>query len=477
MSYVPTIVVGYEPKTEVDLYLPQVQMRKWNLSSPTATVQFGSKTVRARISGIDRSNQTLIRPALAQSLRLPTGGPMLVRYNADQQTLVLGPYVGILVSSYNAQFPQSPFGPLSPFFNEVADICRKRGGIICAFRLQDVNWDAGIVRGLVRRGGVWRQRVLPLPQCIYNRLVSRQRERSEQMANWLQRCKEANIPFFNEHFLNKWHVHSALQNQESASEHLPTMVRYQSLEDLRTMLSEHRTVYAKPANGSMGRGIIRLRRTQEGYQLARPGGFGKTFSSITGLHQYLHKRTKGKPYLLQQGLPLIGLHGRPTDFRILVQKNRAGEWAVTSMVARLGLNRIVSNISRGGQMMTPLQALRACGPWASSVRPSPATLKAVALKLSVLLEEALPGHYAEFGVDLGVDVRGQVWLLEVNSKPSKTANTIPLPEGVEEPPRRARPSVVRMLEYASYISGFPRSDKTKTRTAAGKPKSKKNRRR
>ncbi|MGN7470793.1 YheC/YheD family endospore coat-associated protein [Brevibacillus sp. SAFN-007a] len=477
MSYVPTIVVGYEPKTEVDLYLPQAQMRKWNLASPTATVQFGSKTVRARISGIDRSGQTLIRPALAGSLRLPTGVPLLLRYNADQQTLVFGPYVGILVSSYHAQMTQSPFGPLSSFFNEIADLCRKRGGIICAFRLQDVNWDAGIVRGLVRRGGVWRQKVLPLPQCIYNRLVSRQRERSEQMTEWLQRCKEANIPFFNERFLNKWHVHSALQNQESAAAHLPATVRYQSQEDLRMMLSTYRTVYAKPANGSMGRGIIRLRRTQEGYQLARPGGFGKTFSSITGLQQYLRKQTKGKPYLLQQGLPLIGMHGRPTDFRVLVQKNRAGEWAVTSMVARLGLNRIVSNISRGGQMMTPLQALRVCGPWAGSARPSPATLKEVALKLSILLEEALPGHYAEFGVDLGVDVRGQVWLLEVNSKPSKTANTIPLPEGVEEPPRRARPSVVRMLEYSSYLSGFPRTAKPKPKRAAGRAKSKKNRRR
>ncbi|WP_289137468.1 YheC/YheD family protein [uncultured Brevibacillus sp.] len=464
MSYVPTIVVAYEPKSEVDLYLPQAQMRKLNLQASTLDIQFGSKTICARVGSMERSGNTLIRPSLAQSLHLPTGVPLLLRYSSDQQKLVFGPYVGILVSTYNNQYPQSPFGPLSPFFNEVADINRKRGGIICAFRLQDVNWDAGIVRGLVRKGGIWRQRVLPLPQCIYNRLVSRQRERSEQMSAWVQRCKDANIPFFNERFLNKWHVHAALENQEAAAPHLPSMVRYLGQEDLRQMLSQYRTVYAKPANGSMGRGIIRLRRTTEGYSLARPGGMNQSFSSIQGLHNSLSKRTKGKPYLLQQGLPLIGINGRPTDFRVLVQKNRSGEWSVTSMVARLGQNHIVSNISRGGSMLTPIQALRVCGPWASGVKPSPQTLREVALKLSMLLEEGLPGHYAEFGVDLGVDVHGQVWLLEVNSKPSKTANTIPLPEGVEEPPRRARPSVVRMLEYASYISGYPRASKAKPGT-------------
>lgn len=456
MSYVPTVVQAYEPKSEVDLYLPQARMRKWNLPASTITVQFGSKTVRARVSSMERSNQTLARPSLVQSLHLPTGVPLLVDYQATEQSLVFGPYVGILVSAYNSQYPLSPFGPLTPFFNEVADISRNRGGIVCAFRLQDVNWDAGIVRGLVRRGGAWRQRVLPLPQCIYNRLVSRQRERSEAMTAWVQRCKDANIPFFNERFLNKWHVHSALEKQEAATPHLPAMLRYQSQDDLQTMLAQYRSVYAKPANGSMGRGIMRVRRMQNGYQVASPGGLNKHFASLPGLHRYLNKRIKGKPYLLQQGLPLIGIQNRPTDFRVLVQKDRKGEWSVTSLVARLGQNRIVSNVSRGGSMLTPMQALRLCGPWAGAVRPTPQTLKNVALKLSVLLEEALPGNYAEFGVDLGIDVRGQVWLLEVNSKPSKTTNTIPLPEGVEEPPRRARPSVVRMLDYASYVSGFPR---------------------
>ncbi|CAM5795523.1 MULTISPECIES: YheC/YheD family endospore coat-associated protein [Brevibacillus] len=462
MSYVPVILQSYEPKTDTDLYLPQAHMRKWNLTPSSVTVQFGSKTARAKVSGLQQARNSLIRPSLAQMLHLPKGVPLLVRYQASQQRLVFGPYLGILVSAYNPQYSLSPFGGLTPFFNEVADSCRKRGGIVCIFRMQDVNWNTGIVRGMVRQNGQWRQVILPLPQCIYNRVVSRRRERSEAMSDWMQRCKEANIPFFNEQFLNKWHVHTALENEPGASEHLPRTILYQSKQDLESMLQSHKTVYAKPVNGSMGRGIVRIRRTGGGYQLSRSGGGSRQFGSISDLHRHLYQQTKGKKYLLQQGLSLIGIQQRPTDFRVLVQKDRQGAWGITSMVARLGQNRVVSNVSRGGSMAAPAYALRICGPWMTSARPTVQTLRSVALKLSQLLEQSLSGHYAELGIDLGVDVRGHVWLLEVNSKPSKTTNSLPMQGGEDGTSRRVRPSVLRMLDYSSYLSGFPRSGKSKS---------------
>ncbi|QQE73552.1 YheC/YheD family protein [Brevibacillus composti] len=459
MSYAPITLQSYEPKTDIDLYLPQAHMRKWNLTPTTLTVQFGGKTARAHIQGIKQGRYALIRPSMAKALHLPKGVPLLVRYQASQQRLVFGPYLGILVSTYLAQYPLSPFGGFTAFFNEVTDSCRKRGGIVCVFRMEDVDWDAGIVKGLVRRNGAWQPTVLPLPQCIYNRMVSRQRERSEAMAAWKERCKEANIPFFNEQFLNKWHVHSALENEPEAAKHLPRTIRYLGKADLETMLSSYKTIYAKPANGSMGRGIARIRRASSGYQLSLAGGSSTVYGSLGDLHRQLSRRTKGKTYLLQQGLPLIGINQRPTDFRVLVQKDRQGKWGVTSMVARLGQNRIVSNVSRGGSMTSPASALRMCGPWMTNIRPSVQTLRSVALKLAQLLEQSLSGHYAEFGIDLGVDVHGQVWLLEVNSKPSKTTNSLPGQGGDPETPRRVRPSVLQMLDYASYLSGFPRSPK------------------
>ncbi|MFY0542903.1 YheC/YheD family protein [Brevibacillus sp. H7] len=473
MSYVPTIVQAVEPnEAEIDLYLSQQHMRKLNLTPCTLTVQFGSQTVQARVSGMERTGPAFIRPSLARALFLPTGYPLLVRYQANQQCLVFGPYLGILVSSYNAQFPSSPFGLLTAFYNEVADTYRQRGGIVCAFRLKDVNWETRTLRGLVRRNGAWRLVTLPLPQCIYNRLTSRQTEKSDNVGAWIQRCKDLQIPFFNERFLNKWHVHTALAKEAQAASYLPKTVRYLGLHELQSMLSEFRTLYVKPTNGSMGRGIYRIRRSAEGYLVTNAGAGTRLFGSLGSLHQFLNKRTKSTSYLLQQALPLIGISQRPADFRVLVQKNRQGEWAVTSMVARVGQNRIVSNIARGGSMMSPVQALNVCGPWMSSIRPSAQTLRSVALKLSHLLEQSLAGQYAELGIDLGVDVQGRIWLLEVNSKPSKQVNTVPGAAGTESPLKRIRPSVLRLHDYATHVSGYPYTPKPKHSRIIGKNKRK-----
>ena len=243
------------------------------------------------------------------------------------------------------------------------------------------------------------------------------------------------------------------------------------------MLSNHPSVYAKPTNGSMGKGIFLLQSSSAGYKLTRPtpsGSITKRFGDLISLHKFLQKQTKGKTYLLQQGLSLIGLNGKPADFRVLVQKGNRGEWSVSSLVARLGQNRVVSNIARGGSMVSAAQALRICGPRLSGPT-SVQSIRQVALRLAKILDQSIQGHYAEFGIDLGVDTRGHIWLLEVNSKPSKSTTAVQQPgdEEGEHTPSRPRPSVIRMLDYAAFLSGFPLPrDKEKKANAAKKRKRK-----
>lgn len=76
-----------------------------------------------------------------------------------------------------------------------------------------------------------------------------------------------------------------------------------------------------------------------------------------------------------------------------------------------------------------------------------ANLHAAALDIAKGIEQAIPAHFGELGIDLAMDTTGRVWLLEVNSKPSKNDNT-PLSES------KIRPSVKAMLEYSTYLAGF-----------------------
>ncbi|GJM79743.1 hypothetical protein D3C76_1583060 [compost metagenome] len=74
-------------------------------------------------------------------------------------------------------------------------------------------------------------------------------------------------------------------------------------------------------------------------------------------------------------------------------------------------------------------------------------LKKAALDIAQSVDAQIPAHFGEFGIDLAVETSGRVWLLEVNSKPSKNDNT-PMGEG------KIRPSVKQVIEYTRYLSGF-----------------------
>jgi hypothetical protein len=70
-----------------------------------------------------------------------------------------------------------------------------------------------------------------------------------------------------------------------------------------------------------------------------------------------------------------------------------------------------------------------------------------ALQLAKGIETQIPSHFAELGIDLAADKSGKVWLIEINSKPSKDDNT-PLVED------KIRPSVIKVVQYAQFLTNF-----------------------
>jgi len=154
-------------------------------------------------------------------------------------------------------------------------------------------------------------------------------------------------------------------------------------------------------------------------------------------------------YQIQQGLQLIEIQKRPVDFRALVQKNASGKWTLTSIVARTaGNDHFVSNLARGGTLSTALEAVTKSD-LQSGIGRNEAVhrLQQAAVNIARGIDEQIPAHFGELGIDLALDTGGRVWLLEVNSKPSKSDNT-PLHEN------KIRPSVRMMLQYSRFLSGF-----------------------
>ena len=148
----------------------------------------------------------------------------------------------------------------------------------------------------------------------------------------------------------------------------------------------------------------------------------KKITSSRQLIQFLRPRVSRQPYLIQEGLKLAGFNSSPVDFRILTQKDGNDQWRVTSMVARVAQNNtVVTNVARGGNVhnvKTILPHLTRQPPQHAQQR-----LRQLALAVSNELESRLDGNYAQFGIDVAMDIYGNLWLLEVNAKPSKETKT------------------------------------------------------
>ncbi|GAA0376364.1 YheC/YheD family protein [Bacillus horti] len=405
-------------------------------------------------------NQVLCRPLpyklghvqvdekFAKHLGIPDQCQLQISYSPITAKLKLGPVLAILVSKISKSHP--PYFKLNPFFEEVILYARNRHILPYVTSIDQLLKGTDKIMGWVFSKGSWTEEVVPYPQIIYNRIGSRKVENSHAYRDLKELLEKKKVHLFNQTFLDKWEVYDKLSEDRAFSPYLPQTKLF-GANPLRMMLSQYSTVYVKPIHGSLGNGIYKISKHRDGYitqYSTRNGQIHKQFAHQNQLYSYLSKRVSTKKHIIQEGIPLLQFQERTVDFRALMQKNKLGKWSVTSMVARVGpLNRFVSNIARGGEIVKVNSVLSACGFKEPKIMRQ--QLIHVAKKTCEGIENSYKDQFGELGVDLGLDKQGRIYLLEINSKPSKTEDTIP---SIETKGSKGRPSVHRLLDYTQFLS-------------------------
>ncbi|KRF21327.1 YheC/YheD family protein [Paenibacillus sp. Soil787] len=435
--------------------LSEAIARKWKVpSNQTITMRFGSAKQDVKIVTASTSNSLRINPAIANKIGLHHGAQLNLHYKQNTSTLSIGPLIGVMISRVYAGSTDRPFGAITAFCKEMTDACDLFGAIVCFFPPDEMHANAQTLSAYSYSNGAWSKKTFPIPNVIYNRLTSR---KFENMKNVQQFMNDAKARFatdiFNEKYLDKTEVFEALRKNNSLHGYLPESYLFKNYQMLKTMAARHTVLFLKPITGSLGKGIIRIRKEPgEAYTChytSLAGVRKQSFASLTAVFQSLSGKLKTQRYQLQQGLDLITADGNPVDFRALVQRGAQGEWAITSIVARIaGTQHFVSNLARGGSLTTVAEAL-AKSTFSSALRVSViGRLRKASLDIAKGIETNIPNHFGELGIDLAVDKMGKVWLLEVNSKPSKDDNT---PLNNE---RKIRPSVKQIVQYSRYLAKF-----------------------
>ncbi|WP_410514126.1 YheC/YheD family protein [Paenibacillus sp. BR2-3] len=212
---------------------------------------------------------------------------------------------------------------------------------------------------------------------------------------------------------SKWLKTGALLSDARVAGYIPRTREYSDAVLLK-MLGQYGNVVIKPVVGGGGYGVIKVFRDRRGY--------GFTYMDTTRIyrdfgsmrHALRIVRVKRR-YLIQQGISLARIAGRPIDYRVKVVKNGGG-WEFRSMVGRLARPGLfVTNLCKGGTMLGCREGLRQSLP-----RIKASAKKAEMRRLTLVCIELMERHFpgiGELGFDYAVDHSGKVWILEVNTRP------------------------------------------------------------
>lgn len=435
------------------LVLGEAYVKLWKVPvNQPLIVKLGSFRQRMTVISASRLDGLRMSHSLARKMGLINGLSLRAAYKTSNQTLSLGPLIGVLISRDHPSMTDKPFGSITSFCKELVAACQLQGAWVCFFTPDHIQ-DLHNVRAWIHSNGSWQRMTMPIPDIINNRLTSRKLENKPSVQHFMKEVKSRyQSVVFNEKFLDKTEVFEALRPHPEFAKYLPESYSLRSFSTLKNMCSRYTTVFLKPARGSLGKGIIRITRMPDhSYQALYTtlnGTKRQHFSSLVKVYSSLSGKLKSNHYQIQQGLPLIVHSKRPVDFRALVQKNASGKWTITSIVARIASNQhFVSNLARGGSLSTVREAVQRSNLPTTVKSDVSARLKRAALDIAQGIDAHIPAHFGELGIDLAVDNSGKVWLLEVNSKPSKNDNT-PLSDN------KIRPSVRKIVDYARFLTGI-----------------------
>jgi hypothetical protein len=217
----------------------------------------------------------------------------------------------------------------------------------------------------------------------------------------------------NWHVRDKWKRHLALAGNRQLSMHIPPTQLFNS-KRVSDYFKRYRIVFLKPVNGTFGNNIVKVTQGKGNYLVHREKMVKRVApNQITG---ELIRSVRGRPYLVQKGVPLLTIKGQPIDFRVLVLKPDK-RWDIMGTMGKVAsANRIVTNYNHGGRPIRVGEALRQVGWTQKEISNIQARMNRVSLLAARTFNQRYP-HCRRLGIDIAIDANKRIWILEVNTNP------------------------------------------------------------
>lgn len=420
-SYVWIKLRVYEDE-EMTIKLPGELMKSQN--SELNVLQFGIKeqpcTIMKEGAVLLKNNtfntpiEILISRSLLTKLHIPLN--IVYQLHFSSEKVIIGPTIGLLLGEKNQLYNPSYMEK----FSDRLGIYEKFGGLVMAFSSRSIDWEEKIAYGLIYDPvqKKWEYGIAPIPAAIYRRNFHQKPDRIKQL------IELTNDKLFNSHHYKKSDL-LLFQDEKKMKNHLPDTHLYKNMNEFIEFVNEKQKVILKPVSLSRGRGIFVIEKNageSEGYILYdhRKGfrlqhlipdaeGLKEMLSNLNIFHE---------KYLYQTYIPLLKVNNRPFDVRVVMQKYDKEHWNCTGIECRVaGENEVLTNIARGGEAMTLEEVVKETGIDLSFEKVQKGILK-LCRKFCSLMDKKENVHFAEFGLDIGLDQEGYPWIIEANIFPS-----------------------------------------------------------
>ena len=214
----------------------------------------------------------------------------------------------------------------------------------------------------------------------------------------------------------KWTKHQLMLKDGDFVKYLPD-TQLLSEDSFWLFLDNYNQVIVKPSIGSLGRGIIKV--TNHGdreyevhieHKKIVVNGREKTYKIVCD-------NLRKKKYIVQEVILLETYHNRPFDIRVMVQRKKNSlKWNVTGKAVKVAANGFfITNVAK--EIVTIEEAFRESQLPNNLFSELLTEIEHVSLKTANYLGKYYP-KTRKFGIDIGIDDKGKVWIIEVNVNPN-----------------------------------------------------------
>lgn len=208
-----------------------------------------------------------------------------------------------------------------------------------------------------------------------------------------------------------------LSHNKQISKHIPR-TDYLSSTNLVNLLQNYSSVYIKPNDSCRGKGILRVDKKQGEYVLrSRDTDQTFTHTNFKDLWANINRLKRNRIYVIQQGIQSVTTAGKHFDIRVHMIR-AGGKWQVAGMIGNIARRGgIITTESSGGVSTYVHDLLQThLGYSQNQTQNILDRITNISHQATGTVSNVYP-KWNEFGLDIGIDPSGNIWIFEINIFP------------------------------------------------------------